>query len=408
MRAEEAGQTGDVRTPVVVVFGTRPEAIKMFPVVLSLARSPIFRPVVVTTGQHEHLVAPILDMAGIIPDVDLGIGRPGLSINGLVADVVSGVDRVLQDGPAAGAAAVLVHGDTSSAMAAATAACLRQVPVAHIEAGLRTNDLMSPFPEEMNRQVIGRLATFHFAPTPGNRENLLLEGIPEHRIAVTGKSGLDALRWTAARRVPFADERLAGLDTKERPIIVVTAHRRENWGAGLAAIAEGVRRVAVANPETLVVWPVHPNPLVVDTLTPVVADVPNVIMTSPMDYAQFAHLLDLAHLAITDSGGIQEEAPALGTPVLVTRDRTERPEGVAAGTLKLVGADADRIVDEATHLLRDPAAHRRMSQTANPFGDGHAADRIVGSLEDAALISGLRPFAGSLTSTIRIEETARA
>ncbi len=408
MEADNEVPFDDFRAPVLVVFGTRPEAIKMFPVVHSLERSHILRPVVVTTGQHEHLVAPILEFAGITPDVNLGVGRPGLSINELVSDVVSGVDRVLQDGPGTGAEAVLVHGDTSSAMAAAMAAFQRQVPIAHVEAGLRTHDPRTPFPEEMNRQVIGRLATFHFAPTPSNRENLLLEGIPDHRIAVTGNTGLDALRWTASRRVPFADERLAALDAEERPIVVVTAHRRENWGAGLEAIAEGVRRVAVDNPDSLIVWPVHPNPLVVNTVAPVVCDVPNVVLTDPMDYAQFAHLLDLAHLAITDSGGIQEEAPALGTPVLVTRDSTERPEGVAAGTLKLVGANADRIAREATLLLRNEEAHRRMSETTNPFGDGHAAERIVGALVDAALTEKLRPFAGSLMDSSRLEEAVHA
>ena len=396
----------DVRRPVLVVFGTRPEAIKMFPLVQALEQSPILRPVVVTTGQHEHLVAPILEMAGIAPDVELGVGGPGQSINDIVSAVVSGVDGALQHGPGAGAEAVLVHGDTSSAMAAATAAFLRQVPVAHVEAGLRTFDLMSPFPEEMNRQAIARLATFHFAPTPANRDNLVLEGVDVDRIAVTGNSGLDALRWTASRRVPFSDERLAGLDAEERPIIVVTAHRRENWGAGLQAIAEGVRRVAVDNPDSLIVWPVHPNPLVAGTIAPVVSHLPNVVLTDPMDYAQFAHLLDLAYLAITDSGGIQEEAPSLGTPVLVTRDSTERPEGVAAGTLQLVGADADRIARNATRLLRDEAAYRRMSGAMNPFGDGHAAERIVGALEDAALAAELRPFAGSLLGTDWIDEIA--
>lgn len=370
----------------MVVFGTRPEAIKMFPLVHRLQQSEHLRPVVLSTGQHRDLVGPIVDLAGITVDVDLGIGRPGLSINGVVGAVTEGVADVLATARTAGETprAVMVHGDTSSAMAAGLAAFNEQVPVAHVEAGLRTNDLRSPFPEEMNRQVLSRVAGLHLAPTRRNAENLIREGISIERVVVTGNTGLDALRWTAERKAPFRAPELVGLDDDPRRVVVVTAHRRENWGGGLAGIVDGVRRVAAAHPDVLVVWPVHPNPLVKDVVVPALTGLPNVVLTDPMDYAEFAHLLDRAHLAISDSGGIQEEAPGLGTPVLVTRTTTERQEGVDAGTLRLVGTDAERIATEAETLLTDDLAHRRMAHSTNPFGDGRASARIVSALEHIA------------------------
>lgn len=376
----------DSRVPVMVVFGTRPEAIKMFPLVHRLRESSHFRPVVLTTGQHRDLVGPILDLTGITPDIDLAIGRTGLSVNGVVSAVLDGVSAVLETARAAGElpAAVLVHGDTSSAMAAGLAAFNEGVPVVHVESGLRTNDLRSPFPEEMNRQVLGRLAGLHLAPTRRNAENLVREGISLERVVVTGNTGLDALRWTAERRTPFHDPALAGLDDDRRRVVVVTAHRRENWGAGLEGIVEGVRRVAERHPEALIVWPVHPNPRVKDVVVGALGELPNVVLTTPMDYAEFAHLLDRAHLAVTDSGGIQEEAPGLGTPVLVTRNTTERQEGVDAGGVRLVGTDPDAILAEASALLTDESAHQRMAEVTNPFGDGRAADRIVAALEHVA------------------------
>ena len=281
-------------------------------------------------------------------------------------------------------AATLVHGDTTSAMAAALAAAQSGLPVVHVEAGLRTGDLWSPFPEEMNRQLIARLASFHLAPTFANEANLIREGVDERRVFVTGNTGLDALRWAAAHPVPFDDDRLTEVDASDAPVVVVTAHRRENWGGGLARIADGVARVAAARPDVRIVVPLHPNPRVRAELEPALGPLPNVLLCEPLGYAPFARLLARATLAISDSGGIQEEAPSVGTPVLVTRESSERQEGVEAGTLLLVGTDPDVIATETLRLLSDKAAYRAMVEATNPFGDGRAAERIVAAFEHLA------------------------
>ncbi|MEZ5187000.1 MAG: UDP-N-acetylglucosamine 2-epimerase (non-hydrolyzing) [Candidatus Nanopelagicales bacterium] len=393
------GDGGD-RVRCLVVMGTRPEAIKMLPVIQALRDSRYLQPYVVNTGQHADLVMPILDAAGISADVDLGIGRAGHTVNTLVRDCIDAFDTMLTDlrggverrlrprlfGAAENPgskypALTLVHGDTSSAMAAALASMGSKLPVVHVEAGLRTRDILSPFPEELNRQLISRLAAFHLAPTPANQANLVREGVDMQRIFVTGNTGIDALQWAAGLEAAWPDERLAALDDPQVDLLVVTAHRRENWGDPIRRIATAVRQIAQSRPDLLVVWPVHPNPRVRADVVPLVGDVPNILLTAPMDYIPFARLLKRATLAISDSGGVQEEAPSVGTPVLVARTESERPEGVEAGSLILVGSDTDRIRTIGLELLDDPARRRAMTANVSPFGDGRAALRIRTALE---------------------------
>jgi UDP-N-acetylglucosamine 2-epimerase (non-hydrolysing) len=402
LSADEPAASGRTQlSHVLVVMGTRPEAIKMFPVVLALRRSTWFTPVVITTGQHHDLVKPILELAGIEPDVDLGVGHPGLTLNDLVRSVIERFDAFCRERfGATGAsvatrsqirgdgfpAATLVHGDTSSAAAAAIAAFNLRIPVGHVEAGLRTGSTLTPFPEELNRQLISRIASFHLAPTSLNEENLVREGVRYEQVFVTGNTGIDALAYAAARNLPFEDPAVAAVVDSGEPYVVVTAHRRENWNGGLGKIAEAIGRLATDRPGTRFVVPLHPNPLVRSELGLPLAAHANVVRTEPLAYAQFARLMSRSALIVTDSGGIQEEAPALGVPVLVARDSTERGEGVEAGTLKLVGTDPDVIVAEAEVVLSDPAAHR-VNAADNPYGDGHAADRIVAAHEYLAGIA---------------------
>lgn len=375
----------------MVIVGTRPEAIKLFPVIHALQASPLLQPFVIFTGQHTDLVRPVFEMAGISPDVDLNVGATPNTLNELVSKIVVGVQDALNsirsidvDNPQPERAVTLVHGDTTSAMAGALSAIQMQLPVVHVEAGLRTNDTFSPFPEELNRQLIARMACFHLAPTNDNLGNLVKEHVPATRIFVTGNTGIDALEWAAGLNAPFTDERLADLVASDNDIIVTTMHRRENWGGGLARISEGLKALALAHPEVQIVLPLHPNPRVRDEVEPVLANLPNVLLTEPLEYAPFARLLKRAKVVITDSGGIQEEAPSLGVPVLVTREQTERTEGVAAGTLILVGTDPGVIASTANTLLEDPEVYDQVSARANPYGDGYAARRIVAALETIA------------------------
>ncbi len=385
------------RLQVPIVVGTRPEAIKLVPVILALRGSAFFEPIVVSTGQHNRLVEYIFELAEIKPDVTLWAGSRRAHLNERVASVMQRFEDfcvehwdIDPDQPPSAEevtagerpAAVLVHGDTSSAMAAALAAFHLRLPVMHVEAGLRTggNNLM-PFPEELNRQVISCVAALHFAPTASNLQNLVRENIPVAQVFVTGNTGIDALHWASQIDVQFANPELQALHDGDSRIVVVTAHRRENWGDGLRGIAAGVARLAAAEPAVDFVLPVHPNPRVREVLTELLSGLDNVLLTEPLGYATFSRLLARADLVITDSGGIQEEAPSLGKPVLVTRETTERTEGIAAGTLRLVGTDADAIFAEGSRLLGDEAAYRAMSEAENPYGDGEAAGRIVGALE---------------------------
>ncbi|HWK92726.1 MAG TPA: UDP-N-acetylglucosamine 2-epimerase (non-hydrolyzing) [Luteimicrobium sp.] len=382
---------------VMVVVGTRPEAIKMLPVVQELERSEHLAPFVVSTGQHSRMVAEVFDLAGLQPDLDLGAGAPGLALNDLFANVLHRMqagleerfgppDSVLDHGLAARyPAACLVHGDTTSAAAGAIAAFHLRIPVSHVEAGLRTGDVLSPFPEELNRQIITRIASFHLAPTTTNAENLIHERVRQEQIFVTGNTGIDAFLWAASLRAPYGRPELEWLEhDDETPVVVVTAHRRENWGAGIEQIGRAVRRLTILLPSVRFILPLHPNPTVAEPLRAILDGLPGVTLTEPMPYAPFARLLHRATLAITDSGGIQEEAPSVGTPVLVARETTERHEGVTAGTVRLVGTDEDRIVDAVTRLLTHPPSHAEMAGSRNPYGDGHAAERIVAALEHIA------------------------
>jgi UDP-N-acetylglucosamine 2-epimerase (non-hydrolysing) len=388
------------RIVVPVVVGTRPEAIKLVPVILALRDSDFYEPLVVSTGQHHRMVNYIFDLVDIRPDVTLWSGSRHAGLNARVASVMerfedfcaerfgvdpdsipSGDDILKGRFPAA----VLVHGDTSSAMAAALSAFHMRIPVMHVEAGLRTDTNLSPFPEELNREIISRIAALHFAPTQVNLENLVRENVSVNQIFVTGNTGIDALQWATTLDVNFANPELQALHESDRRVVVVTAHRRENWGDGLVSIGEGIARAAAASPDVHFVVPVHPNPRVREVLSARLGDIDNVLLTEPLGYATFAKLLARAYLVITDSGGVQEEAPSLGKPVLVLRQTTERTEGIDAGTLRLIGTDPDRIVSETTRLLEDPIAYAEMADAPNPYGDGHAAHRIVGALEHILL-----------------------
>jgi UDP-N-acetylglucosamine 2-epimerase (non-hydrolysing) len=369
-----------VRT-VALVFGTRPEAVKLCPMVEALRGHGLAVRVCVT-GQHRDLLAPVLDVFGVAPDEDLALMRPDQSLADLTARAVPAIDAYLA---AARPDAVLVQGDTTTAFAAALAAFYRRVPVGHVEAGLRTGRMDSPFPEEMNRVLISRLAAYHFAPTPGARRNLLAEGVALDRIFVTGNTGLDALR-IAVEEIGRRPPEIPGLPADlgdARPVVLVTGHRRESFGPGLESICRAIDTLASRFPDAAFVYPVHPNPNVRGPVDRLLGGRRNVFLIEPLAYLPFVALMQRSRLVLTDSGGIQEEAPSLGKPVLVMRDTTERPEAVEAGTVRLVGADTDRIVDAATSLLLDPAAYAAMARAVNPYGDGHACGRIAAIIEES-------------------------
>jgi UDP-N-acetylglucosamine 2-epimerase (non-hydrolysing) len=380
-----------------LIVGTRPEAIKLVPVILALRESQSFHPIVISTGQHHEMVSEVFALAGIATDVELWVGGFRSRLNERVTQVMQrfedfcnewfgadGSEPAPRDVVLRGdfPAAVLVHGDTSSAFAAALAAFHLRIPVMHVEAGLRTRGLnLTPFPEELNRQLISCIACFHFAPTITNHENLVRERIPTNQVFVTGNTGIDALHWATSLDVEYENPELERLHASDRRIVVVTVHRRENWGAPLDAIAAGVAALATEEPDIEFVLPMHPNPRVREQLRDPLEPLANVHLIEPLGYARFARLLARCDLVITDSGGIQEEAPSLDKPVIVTRETTERTEGVDAGTLILAGTDSDRIVKAGRRLLNDPVAYAEVANTRNPYGDGHAAERIVAALE---------------------------
>lgn len=361
-------------TKMLVVFGTRPEAIKLFPVIRALQAEAGITVRICVTGQHRGLLDQVLTVAGLVPDIDLDLMEPGQSLDRLTARLVEALGAVLdRERPDR----VLVQGDTTTAFAAALVAAYRCIPVGHVEAGLRTGDLRNPCPEESNRRMIAPVADLHFAPTDTAAAALHWENI-RGGVHVTGNTVIDALYWTRAQ-IAAEPGLAAALDPvldrcAGRRTILVTAHRRENAGAGLAAIATAAGRLA-QRPDVAILWPVHPNPAVTAALT--AAGDHAIIVTPPLDYPSFVRALAHCHLVLTDSGGVQEEAPAFGKPVLVMRETTERPEAVAAGTARLVGTDADRIVAAASLLLDDPVAHAAMARAHNPFGDGQTAARIA-------------------------------
>ena len=362
---------------ILVVFGTRPEAIKLFPVVAALREDPRFVPVVCVSAQHRQMLDQVLEIAGLVPDHDLDLMRPDQTLDALTAALLTGIGGVLD---AEQPQWVVVQGDTATAMAGAMAAYYRKIPVAHVEAGLRSGNIYHPWPEEVNRKIIGQIASLHFAPTDVSAKALTDEQVDPARVHVTGNTVIDALHWVSARIA--ADPAMAsGLDDLKarfagKRIIGVTSHRRENFGGGMEAIAEAIRQIA-ARPDVAVIFPVHLNPNVRKVMNAALAGLDNVALIEPLDYPHFAHLLSIAEIMLTDSGGVQEEAPALGKPVLVMRETTERPEGVAAGTARLVGTETSVIVTEMFKLLDDKAAYEAMARAHNPFGDGHSARRIV-------------------------------
>lgn len=363
---------------VMVVFGTRPEAIKMAPVVLALRALGTVDVSVVVTAQHRQMLDQVLDLFSIVPDEDLNVMRPGQTLPGLFSRMLTGMNELLER---VRPALVLVHGDTSTTFATALAAFYARIPVWHVEAGLRTGNLQAPWPEEANRRLTAPLSTCHFAPTDIARGNLVAEGIDEATIHVTGNTVIDALLQVVARMdaEPSLRESVAAtlpaLDG-DKHLVLVTGHRRENFGEGFEGICAGLRRLALRG-DTQVVYPVHLNPAVQEPVRRILGDLPHVHLLPPLDYLPFVELMRRADVIITDSGGIQEEAPSLGKPVLVMRDTTERPEAVQAGTVRLVGTEADRIFTEASRLLDDRHAREAMARIHNPYGDGQAARRIA-------------------------------
>jgi UDP-N-acetylglucosamine 2-epimerase (non-hydrolysing) len=368
---------------VLTIFGTRPEAIKLFPLIHALAADSRFTSRVCVSGQHRAMLDQVLQIADVTPDHDLDLMRPELTLDGLTAALLTGLGQVMD---AERPDWVVVQGDTATAMTGALAAYYRKIPVCHVEAGLRSGNIHHPWPEEVNRKVIGTIAALHCAPTETAATALWAENVDPATVHVIGNTVIDALHWITARiaREPQLAGGLAELEQRfaGKRIIGVTSHRRESFGEGMAQIAAAIRRLAT-RPDVAVIFPVHLNPNVRLLMERELAGLDRVAVLEPLDYPHFARLLTLADLMLTDSGGVQEEAPALGKPVLVMRETTERPEGIAAGTAKLVGTDAATIVAAAERLLDDPAAYAAMARAHNPFGDGHSARRIVELLATA-------------------------
>ena len=362
---------------VLSVFGTRPEAVKMAPVVEQLRRAPGVEAGVCVTAQHRQMLDQVLRLFDITPEFDLDLMEPDQALPELTAAVFRGLDPVLEQWRPDW---VLVQGDTTTVMAAALLAYYRRIRLGHVEAGLRTGDKWQPFPEEINRRVAGVVADLHFAPTERARGNLLREGVPSDCIVVTGNPVIDALQSIVARPYDEATGPLAAIPS-DRRVILLTAHRRENFGAPLEAIFTAVKQLAIRYRDSVhIVYPVHLNPNVRRPAERLLGGVANITLVDPLDYLPMVHLLKRCHLVLTDSGGLQEEAPALGKPVLVLRQVTERPEAIEAGTARLVGTDPQRIEAETRRLLDDPEAYAAMAHAVNPFGDGHAAERIVQAL----------------------------
>ena len=377
---------------ILIVFGTRPEAIKMCPLVKEFQKYPEdFETVVCVTGQHREMLDQVLRIFDVVPDYDLNIMKQGQDLYDVTSRVLTGMRDVLDE---VRPDVVLVHGDTTTSTASALAAFYRQIPVGHVEAGLRTHNIYSPWPEEMNRQITGRIATYDFSPTPLSRKNLLDEGVAEDKITVTGNTVIDALQMVVARikNDALLQKRLAkqlliaGYDvSRSKRLVLITGHRRENFGEGFINICTAIRDLAAKYPEVDFVYPMHLNPNVRKPIHKVfgenLEDLGNLFFIEPLEYLDFVFLMEKSTLVLTDSGGIQEEAPGLGKPVLVMRDTTERPEALEAGTVKLVGTDYDKIVNEVSQLLDNPAAYDAMSHAVNPYGDGHACERIVEKLK---------------------------
>lgn len=358
---------------IMCTVGTRPEAIKMAPVILALKKQPWANVRVLATAQHRQMLDQVLCFFGIEPDVDLDIMRPNQALTTLTARLLLDLEDVLR---AEKPDVVLVQGDTTTVMAVALACFYHRIPVGHVEAGLRTWDMQNPFPEEANRVIAGKLARWHFAPTEGSRQNLLRDGMLESEIIVTGNTVIDALLMSAAKNLEIGID----LDPNKR-LVLITSHRRENFGEPFRDICRALQTLAERNQDVQFLYPVHPNPNVKDLAHEMLGNCPNIHLCEPLDYAPFVAAMKRSYLIISDSGGVQEEAPALGKPVLVLRDETERPEAVELGLVKLVGPNYDRIVNETQGLLDDMCAYGAMARGISPYGDGHAAERIVETLK---------------------------
>ena len=361
---------------ISVIFGTRPEAIKLCPVVLALKADPAFDCRVCVTGQHKEMLQQVLDVFGVVPDVDLALMRPNQTLGGLTSRAIAAIDEYLaQEKPDI----VMVQGDTTTVLAGALAAFYHHIPVAHVEAGLRTGNMESPWPEEANRVLTTRLAKWHFSPTENNKNNLLKEDVNPADIYVTGNTVIDALLLAKEKAKANGE----GEQRNDRRSVLITGHRRENFGEGFEHICNAIRKLATEFPEVDFIYPVHLNPNVREPVNRILSGLSNVKLIEPQSYLPFVKLMSESYLILTDSGGVQEEAPSLGKPVLVMRDTTERPEAVTAGTVKIVGTQADDIYRETRTLLTDRAAYEAMAAAVNPYGDGKAVERIVKILKEA-------------------------
>lgn len=365
---------------IMTIYGTRPEAIKVAPIIKAIEAAADLENIIVVTGQHREMLDQVNEMFEIVPDHDLNIMSNGQTLNGIVAKVIQGVDQVLESEKPD---AVIVQGDTSTVMGAAVASFNRQIPVVHLEAGLRSGDINSPFPEEANRKLTSQIATLHLAPTSTSKANLTREDVSENDIVITGNTVIDTLMFaTENLEVHFEDERLEELQKAKDNgsagrVMLVTAHRRENLGSSMHDIGAAVSEIASKYPELTVVFPIHKNPKVRAAIRPAVEGQDNVLLIEPLAYAEFTRALSLADVVLTDSGGVQEEAPSLGKPVLVMRENTERPEAVVSGTVKLIGTNQKRLVDEVSLLLDSEEAYTAMANAVNPYGDGGAAKRTI-------------------------------
>lgn len=361
---------------VMVIFGTRPEAIKMAPLIPELQKHPeTFEALACSTGQHREMLKQVLDIFEIEPDYELDVMVPNQTLAGLTSRLIQRLDALFAE---VQPDCVLVHGDTTTSLAGALAAYYHKIPVGHVEAGLRTYDRYQPFPEEMNRHLVDALSTFHFAPTRTAADHLVKENISRDYICVTGNTVIDALKMVVQKPCTLPLE----LDWEQRKVILVTAHRRENHGEPLEHICQALAKLVETYPDVEIIYPVHYNPNVKEPVFKMLGDVERIHLLEPLDYLEFSHLMSKSYLILTDSGGIQEEAPSLGVPVLVLRDVTERPEAVEAGTVRVVGTDTERILAQVEHLMHE-ANHQQMAQAANPFGDGTASKRIVHILKEA-------------------------
>lgn len=366
-------------TPTVLtVFGTRPEAIKVAPLIRAIESSATLHSRTVVTAQHREMLDQVNDLFGIVPDVDLNIMSQGQTLNGIASRVIGELDAVLED---EAPDAVLVQGDTTTVMGASIAAFNRGIPVIHLEAGLRSGNLLSPFPEEANRKLTSQISALHLAPTARSRDNLLAESINPADVVVTGNTVIDALHIAVDMNVAPADPIVTDYVASDRPKLLVTTHRRENLGSSMENIGDALAELAAARPELLILLPAHRNPLVREAVLPRVEKFDNVLVTEPLSYGEFTTVMAASDVVLTDSGGIQEEAPSLGKPVLVMRENTERPEAVTAGSVKLVGTDTTVIVTEVSRLFDDALAYEAMAKAVNPYGDGRAAARSVAAIE---------------------------